>query len=266
MTDPAAASVRALAFGSPDGSLWGAACDHGAAALVLGCDGVSTGVADGLRWESEDGGRWRLEGDGVQLTVSPAAAVAGEDPEGPAVAPDDPELCRVQGTIIVGAGGAGSERRVDCAGTRAVAAASGSRRSAPGAARFVGAWFVDGAALGVLALRPRKARHQDADAVTATVFDPNRWIPVGDPRLSTTYDGSGAPTRTNLELWITDGENEFPRRAAGEAAGPGATASAGEGAASADGLALQVVPLRCHSRGEEGAGVYALATFPGSRS
>ena len=62
---------------------------------------------------------------------------------------------------------------------------------------------------------------------------------------------TGAPARANLELWIGEGENEFPRRAAGEASGEGA-------AIKVDGLSLQAVPLRCHSRGRDGAGVYAL--------
>jgi hypothetical protein len=53
---------------------------------------------------------------------------------------------------------------------------------------------------------------------------------------------------------VTDGENEFPRRAAGEASAPPV-------AASTDGLDLRVAPLRCHSRGLEGAGVYVLATL-----
>ena len=73
-----------------------------------------------------------------------------------------------------------------------------------------------------------------------------------DPRLSTTYDGDGHPTRATLELWITQGEREFPRRAAGEASGP-AVAVAGDDAT------LLVQPLRCHARGSDGAGVYLLA-------
>ena len=52
------------------------------------------------------------------------------------------------------------------------------------------------------------------------------------PRLSTTYAESGLPSRTNLELWIGEGDNEFPRRVAGEAAGDGAVLiRRGDGAA-----------------------------------
>jgi hypothetical protein len=121
-------------------------------------------------------------------------------------------------------------------------------------ARLVGAWFPDGAAFGVLTARPSRAAHQDADVATATLFDPERWIAVDESRLSTTYDESGSPTRCSLELWVSEGDDEFPRRAAGEARATGA-------AAAAQGLGIEVVPLRCHSRGEAGAGVYAVATF-----
>jgi hypothetical protein len=74
-----------------------------------------------------------------------------------------------------------------------------------------------------------------------------------DPRLSTTYDGDGDPTRATVELWISDGEREYPRRAAGEAAGPALTLVS-------DGVTLAVLPLRYHSRGSDGAGIYLLAS------
>lgn len=90
--------------------------------------------------------------------------------------------------------------------------------------------------------------------MAATLFDPDGWVPVSDPRLSTTYTDAGDPTRASLELWIVDGENEFARRAAGETSAPPVGAQAG-------GLELRVAPLRCHSRGLEGAGVYLLATL-----
>ena len=38
---------------------------------------------------------------------------------------------------------------------------------------------------------------------------------VGDPRLSTTYDGDGHQRRAGLELWLTE-EDGYPHRAAGE--------------------------------------------------
>ncbi len=104
----------------------------------------------------------------------------------------------------------------------------------------------------LLALRPGSEGHHERDLVAATVFEPDRWMSSHDPRLSTTYDGDGHPTRATLELWIKQGEREFPRRAAGEASGP-AVAVAGDDAT------LLVQPLRCHARGSDGAGVYLLA-------
>ena len=115
-----------------------------------------------------------------------------------------------------------------------------------GSARAVSGWFGDDDAFTLLALRASESVGQEADLVAATLFEPEGWVPVDDPRLSTTYTGEGLPARASLELWIGEGENEFPRRAAGEAVGTGA-------ALEADGLELHVVPMRCHSRGREGA-------------
>jgi hypothetical protein len=148
----------------------------------------------------------------------------------------------------------GEERTVDCAGTRIVVPAPRSAKAAPASARLVSGWLDDEGAFALVAVRPRNGDHQDDDGVTAALFDPTAWVAVNDPRLSTTYDDAGAPTRTNLELWVGEGDDEFPRRAAGEVSGPAASVAA-------DGVALRVIPLACHSRGLEGAGVYALATF-----
>ena len=41
-----------------------------------------------------------------------------------------------------------------------------------------------------------------------------RW-PMGDPRLSTTYDGDGHQRRAGLELWVGE-EDDYPRRGAGQ--------------------------------------------------
>jgi hypothetical protein len=57
-----------------------------------------------------------------------------------------------------------------------------------------------------------------------------------------------------LELWVGDGDEQFPRRAAGEALGPGEELSAGA-------MTVRILPLRCHSAGHDGPGVYLLARF-----
>jgi predicted NUDIX family NTP pyrophosphohydrolase len=228
----APAGLRGLAFAGPDGAFWGAAIGTDSPSLVLGA-GPAGATLDGLRWSVADEGAWRLEGDDVQLVATPlAAAVAGA------------ARCHVQGHA---AGIA-----VDGPGVGIVLAPARSARQAPASARMVGGFFPDGSALGLLAGRPGRAGHQDEDAVAAALFDAAEETgrAVDDPRLSTTYDADGVPTRTNLELWIGEGEDEFLRRAAGEASGAGAATAV-----------LRVVPLQCHSRGEEGAGVYALAAL-----
>lgn len=253
--------LRALAFASADGTAWGAALSGGAGwSLALGPGDGGSAPGAGLHVSEEPDGHWRLEGDesGVSLLAvpdtPPAPAPSGDGdagaptPAGAAPVPGEgPELCRVTG--------AAAGRPVDWRGIRVTLGPPRSAKEAPGSARFVAGWFADGSAVGLIAARPRRSDRSDGDAVSATLFDPERWLTVSDPRLSTTYDGAGTPARVNLELWVGEGEREFPRRAAGEAAGP-PSAQASEGAA------LQVLPLRCHSRGEEGLGLYVLATFP----
>ncbi len=248
----APAHLRVLAFGAPDGSLWAAAVDPpagGHPALVIGTSATGESpvqIADGLSWDEDDGDAWTLTGDGVALSVIPLAHVTGEAEDSPATGPARGQgMCRVQGTVTTAAG----DQAVDCVGVRAEGAAPAD------SVRLVSAWFSDADALELLAARPKPGTPHDGDAVSATLFDHEGWIPVGDPRLSTTYDGdSGQPTRCNLELWIGEGENEFPRRVAGEVSGPAA-------AVSASGVTLQVSPLATHSRGQDGSGVYVLATF-----
>lgn len=251
-----ATGLRAVSFGTLDGSLWATAVDAPSQAggrprpmLVLGGSGAEPGRPIALSWSDRDGDLWELAGDRVALTVAPGVAPVRDSDEGGAGAPDagGQQLCRVRGTVAWDDG----EREIDCVGTRVTSAAT---TPAPGSARLVAAWFSEAEALTLLAVRPQGAEHHAADAVSATLFDPDGWIVVSDPRLSTTYDEAGLPTRATLELWIGEGDNEFPRRAAGEVSGPQARASG-------EGLVVQAAPLRCHSRGQDGAGVYVLATF-----
>jgi hypothetical protein len=88
--------------------------------------------------------------------------------------------------------------------------------------------------------------------VTAAVLDLQDSAAVADARVSTTYDRAGWPIRSSFELWLGQAEEEFPRRAAGEALGPHASHAA-------PGLDVQASLFRWHSRGREGAGVYLLA-------
>jgi hypothetical protein len=249
MTEGVSDQLRALSFGDVDGTEWGAALTAGSSALVLG-DVTGQTVHFELgpdSWRAE-GAAWRLAVDGVDLQVEPTTEEREPRPplEESATVSGVQELCRVRGAFSLG----GIEHRIDCPGTRSVI--DGIGPSGVDSVRAVAAWFAPDEALTVLALRPPRTRGQESDLVAATLFDPDGWIPVADPRLSTTYDGAGVPTRINLELWVSDGENEYPRRAAGEAAATSATVTAGE-------MDLRAIPLRCHSRGRDGGGVYILA-------
>jgi hypothetical protein len=253
MSLTAANHLRTLAFGDVEGGMWGAALHSAHPVLVLG-DASGTTWSTALTPEgwSAEGVGWKLVGEGVDLHVAPG----GEAEEMESAQPGDSgadlsgcdELCRVRGTVAV----AGAQRSIDCVGTRCVI--DGVDAGSLGSARLVSGWFGQDEAFMLLALRAAEAVGHESDLVAATLFDPEGWVPVDDPRLSTTYAASGLPARTNLELWIGEGENEFPRRVAGEADGDGAVLSTEE-------AELRVIPLRCHSRGREGTGVSVLATF-----
>ena len=249
MTPPATAQFRTLSFGDPEGRLWCGALDAGGlAAMVFGSAGA-TGSASGpgaVGWSLRDGG-WSLSGDAFEVFVAPETDLGAEPPAGGTELVSH-ELCRVRGTITAG----GAEHAVDCTGTRSFSDGIDVRRL--GSVRGVSGWFGDRDALTLLAFRPAGSASHEDDVVVATLFEPDRRLAVDEPRLSTTYDAAGAPARTSLELWIGEGEQQFPRRAAAEAVGAGAQAETGA-------LALRVTPLRCHARGLDGGGVYLLARF-----
>ncbi len=243
-------AFRTVAFGDVGGRLWGAAVQSGHAGAVFGSADAAAAAPE-PRWTVEDRA-WRLSGDGFELHFEPRGEAPAPPNGGGGTAPPEvsgvQELCRVHGWISLD----GTEHAVDCGGTRTEV--DGIGPDAIGSARVVSGWFGDDEAITVIALRSRRAADHEADLMAATLFDPEGWVAVSDPRLSTTYTAAGDPARTSLELWVSEAENEFPRRAAGEAAGGAASVDAG-------GLAVRVAPLRCHSRGLEGAGVYVLATL-----
>jgi hypothetical protein len=194
---------------------------------------------------------WRLTGEDLELHVVPGGEAeemeSGSDEASADLSGCD-ELCRVRGSLTIG----GTARTIDCVGTRCVV--DGVDGASLGSARMVSGWFGQDEAFMLLALRAADTVGQEADLVAATLFDPDGWVAVDDPRLSTAYGASGLPSRTNLELWIGEGDNEFPRRVAGEASADGAVFAVED-------TEVRVIPMRCHSRGREGTGVYVLATF-----
>jgi hypothetical protein len=142
----------------------------------------------------------------------------------------------------------GGERAVDCPGRRSrrVGGLDGKRFDS---LRAVSGWFGAEDGLTVLAARPRRARGHDSELLAAALIAGGHPVPVADPRLSTTYDAGGKPTRVGLELWMSDDEGEHARRAAGEA-----TRLSGV----SDDPPLRAGLLTIRMGGREGVGVYEL--------
>ncbi len=188
-------------------------------------------------------GEWRLTAEGIDLVVIPAGERV-PTAEGLSLDGFD-QLCRVTGRVDGAAG------EVECLGRRAERAVGDPRDF--DSVRDVSIWFAVDDGLAMTAARRRKAKGHDRDLTVAAILEAAGGPVVEEPRLSTTYDADGAPARMGLELWLPEhnGEQPFPRRAAGEAAGAAASATG-------DGADLTARPLRCHSRGNEGTGVYLL--------
>ena len=123
----------------------------------------------------------------------------------------------MEGTLTV----AGARRDLRCLGTYGASESPHSKRLE--SARGVSGWFAPDRGLALLALRPDSGKGHESDLIAATVFEPEGWIAVDEPRLSTTFLAGDRPSRASLELWIGDGDDQYPRRAAAEASGPGAT-------------------------------------------
>jgi hypothetical protein len=249
--NPRPSALRTLAFGDLERGIWGASWVPVADCPALTALGGDSGArfGSGLRLSTEGpGGEWRLEGEGTALTVvavGEAIDVAATDER---VEGFD-QLCRVTGRFELG----GTEVEVDCLGLRA-SRSGGFDLGKLESVRVVSTWFEPDEGLALMAFRARKAKAHDGDVVTAAVLGPEASGAVEDPRLSTTYDAGGWPVRAGLELWVggEDEDEQYPRRASGEATGARAETADGE-------LELRVEPFRWHSRGRDGAGMYILA-------
>ncbi len=222
--------------------MWGAAWlpeEGGHAFACAGAPDAATLPAGRLEGAGADG-EWRLADGETSVAVSPLAPeISLLDGAG------FEQLCRARGRVVVD----GAEHEVDCLARRA------ERTGGAGgldSVRDVCALFEPSTGLAVVALRPRSTRGHDRDSVSAAVLDAEEAAAVADPRFSTTYGAGGHPLRSSFELWIGEAEDEFPRRAAGEAVGPLASSTAGA-------LTVQASLFRWFSRGREGAGVYILA-------
>jgi hypothetical protein len=250
MSDGSGAGLRTLAFGDLETGLWGAAlaslnananANADAIAAVASIDSGPPISARPARLEGDaPDADWELTGPGLRLRLTPYEATPA-DPASDRFA----QLCRVSGSVVLD----GAERDVDCLGLRTHA--SGVDLRALDSVRQILAWFAPDDGIALCSRRPRGAKGHDRDAVAATVLQPDGPVAVADGRLSTTYAQSGLPARVGLELWLTEEENQFPRRVSGEALGVDSDARATD-------LEVWLQAFRCHSRGRDGAGAYFL--------
>jgi hypothetical protein len=250
-----AGPLLTVTFGDLDDGLWGATWGAAQPAVAIGLvEGAHESFVGARIVGASAAEEWQISADGVELVIAPAGDAATLAPGG--LPAGFEQLCRASGRCLVG----GVERTVNCLGRR------GCSERTPDCGRFeslrdVSAWFEAGDGVALRSLRRRKARGHADDLVTAVVFEPEGPVAVADPRLSTTYTAAGPPSRMNLELWIDqdqrsggDGDRaQYPRRVGGEALGDCSIESS-------EGTEIQVVPLRCHSRGHEGSGMYLLAS------
>ena len=180
---------------------------HSFAAAVAA--GVSTGVVEPLK-------RWRAAFDGVfELELEALSAPAHLEPGLPVADVGGmagyEQLCRVRGTVVVD----GREQRIDCLGQR------GHSWGRPdwdriALARTVSAWLDDQSAVTLTAVRSTKAKHHSDEAVAAWIVRGGTPVAVDEPLVSTTYDAGGRQRHAGLELWVGEGDDMWPHRAAGE--------------------------------------------------
>ncbi len=244
MTESAQPPLRIVVFGDIAAGLWGAAIGSTEPLFVAGVENDELSGSATLE-VADELGEWRLTSTAASLTITAAADPVHLSADQPLDGVD--QLCRVEGQIATGP----VQRTFDCLGRRALRHLPSSREL--DSVRDVSAWFEPDQGMALTAVRKRKARGHERDLTVAAILDAGAVTEVADPRLSTTYDEDGAPARMSLELWLDEqeGEQQYPRRAAGEAAVPAATASGGK-------LELIARALVCHSRGNEGTGVYLL--------
>jgi hypothetical protein len=235
--------LRTFAFGDLDTGVWGVAAAWNGGAVSSFADTISAEEGDDESF---------LAADGLELRFAPVGAAGALVPTAAGLR-GFAQLCVVEGAIRRD----GAEQDVSCLGTRG----SLSLPLPPvDSARAMAAWFGPEYAVAVAAVRPDGARGHAADVLAGAILDEGEALPVDEPRLSTTYDAAGVPSRAGLEIWLEDVEVEgeeprpqYPRRLAGEATGERNTVAA-------PGFELDAQLFRWHARGMDGAGVFVLVT------
>ena len=224
-----------FAFGELDTGRWGVGWFPDGERGTVTAEGEPTPAA--LSIEEHDTAAWQASFDGRELILKPAGQAISHADGG------FDQLCRVRPQP-------GSEPGVLGWRQRRPVPTDGSWSSL----RQAAAWFESEEGVALTALRPGVDSPHGEDRLTAAVLGGDQAGPVEDPRLSTTYDEHGRPSRSSIELWLP-GEDEdevIPLRAAGEPAGPHAGWQENGG-----GVSVQL--FRWHSRGREGAGAFLLA-------
>jgi hypothetical protein len=227
--------VAAVAEGDlevPEGADW----------ADLSLDGAATAIDAPLeRWRV----RWDAGETGVDLVfeaTSAPAALTGDVARAGGMEGYE-QLCHVTGTVRV----RGEDVEIDGVGQR------GHSWGSPDWSRLeltrsVSVWLdEDGDGVLAGAVRHAGARGHDDEALWAVLVEEGEPAPVGEPRLSTTYDGDARQRRAGLELWMSE-EDGYPHRAAGEVI-CGSTLDLGS-------LRLDLAFLRWHADGREGIGRY----------
>jgi hypothetical protein len=120
-----------------------------------------------------------------------------------------------------------------------------------GSARLLAVWLENGETYTLSALRPANAKGHDKDRIAVALPEAQGALRVFDPRLSTEYSATGVPQRFGVELWLGEDPDadQHPLRLGGEAQPETAPLSAGQ---------LSIHPMRAHSAGISGLGLYVL--------
>lgn len=225
--DPGFRDVVTFAFGDPVAKLYGhARIGLGAEgpsglALVFAGTEIAAAATDAgdLRTEVEEPlAAWTLgfsrDDAGFDLRFEARSTPALLDAEGEVARLGGmlgyEQLCAVSGTVTVD----GRERQVDCLGQRGHSWGTPDWKRIE-LARTLSAWLGADRAVMLVAARPARAKGHGEEAVAGWLVDGDEPVAIGEPRLSTTYDGALRQQRAGLELWV-DEESEFARRASGK--------------------------------------------------
>ncbi len=120
-----------------------------------------------------------------------------------------------------------------------------------GSGRLLAVWLSNGETYCLTALRPANAKGQDKDRISVRLPETQAPLMVFDPRLSTEYSAEGVPQRFGIELWLGEDPegDQRPLRLGGEADPETAPLQRGQ---------LSIHPMRAHSAGVTGLGLYML--------